>query len=203
MRKMRVFGSVAGRGAPRWSAVASWMALGLCPALGLCLALLACSQNPPAQPAAPEPLPVEEAESSDARADEADEEERAKARARIEEATAASVEGEGSSSGDLTRPVGNSLGSRSLGGGDLSDISNRRPLDQRPIGDGGSLRTPQLNERSHGSVESGDIRDMRGEGASELGDRSLESEHLRDTSRKEGGHGDLGERNWQGYEEEQ
>jgi hypothetical protein len=197
LSKIRVFGSVAGRGAPRWGAVAS------CMVLGLCLALLACSQNPPAQPAAPEPLPVEEAESSDARADEADEEERAKARARIEEATAVSVEGEGSSSGDLTRPVGNSLGSRSLGVGDLSDISNRRPLDQRPIGDGGSLQTPQLNERSRSSVESGDIRDMRGEGASELGDRSLESEHLRDTSRKEGGQGDLGERNWQGYEEEQ
>ena len=90
-----------------------------------------------------------------------------------------------------------------IGGGDLSDISNRRPLDQRPIGDGGSLSTGNLNERSHGSVESGDIRDMRGEGAPKLGDRSLESEHLRDTSRKEGGSGDLGERNWQGYEEEQ
>ena len=189
-----MIGSVEGRGAPLWGLVASWMAL------GLCLALLACKQNPPAQPAATEPLPVEEVEGTDARADE---EARAKARARIEEATAASAGGEGESSGDLTRPVGNSLGDRSLGGGDLSDISNRRPLDQRPIGDGGSLSTGNLNERSHGSVESGDIRDMRGEGAPQLGDRSLESEHLRDTSRKEGGRGDLGERNWQGYEEEQ
>jgi hypothetical protein len=146
--------------------------------LALSSSAISCSQKGPASEPVltPAPVPIEQAEKEEKE--------------------------EKPSSPDLTRPVSNTLGGRSLGGGDLKDISNRQPLDQGPIGDGGSLRTGSLGERSRGSVESGDISDMRGESTPELGDRDLKSDHLRDASREGGGSGDLGERNWQGHQEE-
>jgi hypothetical protein len=174
-----------------------WTALGVCVAL----AGLACSQKslaPEAAPAAPAASSAEPVESvEDEEKKKADQGSSAAGGASaLERATAAPTDQ------DLTRPVGNSLGSRSLGGGDLSDISNRRPLDQRPIGNSDGLATESLGDRSRSSVGSGDIRDMRGEDATELQDRSLRSGDLRDASRERGSRGDLGERDWQGHPEE-
>ncbi|MBW2274314.1 MAG: hypothetical protein JRG96_13665 [Deltaproteobacteria bacterium] len=224
MRGSEALESGAGGWAPLWGRAVRSIGFGLWVAPALLA--LACSPKSPA----PEPAPVvppappaveqagnaanterntaedqEQNTAEDQEQNTAEDEERKKADSgtggaepsALERATAAPTDR------DLTRPVGNSLGSRSLGGGDLSDISNRQPLDQRPIGNGGSLATGSLGDRSRGSVASGDVEDLRSESAPELQDRSLQSEHLRDTSREAGSHGDLGERDWQGHPEEE
>ncbi|MBW2422040.1 MAG: hypothetical protein JRH19_26125 [Deltaproteobacteria bacterium] len=184
MRGSEALESGAGGWAPLWGRAVRSIGFGLWVAPALLA--LACSPKSPA----PEPAPVvppappaveqagnaanterntaEDQERNTAEDEEqntAEDEERKKAGSgtggaepsALERATAAPTDR------DLTRPVGNSLGSRA----------------------------------------SGDVEDLRGESASELQDRSLQSEHLRDTSREAGSHGDLGERDWQGHPEEE